>query len=326
MMRIKRNRTLKDFIDMEQMELRFYSEEHVTPHDEAYRWYLANPNTDMAIEDGEKIIAFSDILPLKNQVYERILDGSFNDKYLTGDDMINIEKLNEGEHCNLLLSCVVVHEDYRKTEALKLLLDHHLGYYREAAAKDVHIDWVLTSNVTEDGEGFSERMGFERIGKSSHGSTLYRIRFSDFDQRVKLMKSRLEELLLGKEQDLLSHELCRERSKLERLLSDDFLEYGTSGTVYSKRDTIDALCAMKKRDIEIHEFEVDSLGPYAAVAHYTAFEKKEKERACCTLRTSIWRLEEGEWKLLFHQGTCCNEESITRGKEERLGGLECIKY
>jgi hypothetical protein len=35
-MRIKRELTLEDFKYMEQLELKYYSEEHVTPFEEAY--------------------------------------------------------------------------------------------------------------------------------------------------------------------------------------------------------------------------------------------------------------------------------------------------
>lgn len=317
-MRIKKNKVLKDFIDMEQMELNYYSEDHVTPHEEAYQWHLSNPHTDMAVEDGGKIVAFSDIIPLKPSVYERILAGNFNDKYLTAEDMMKTETLKKGDVVNLLLSCIVVREEYRKTEALKLLLNHHLDYYRELIRNGVRIDWVLTSNVTEGGERFSERMGFERVGRTSHGSTLFHIRFSELDQRVMSMKSRLEELLIRNERNLLDREFCRDRCRIEQLLSDDFIEYGQSGTVCHKKDTVGALYDGKDRSIEISGFEVKSLGTHTAMVHYTAHELEacsEQNFDAASLRTSIWRFEEDEWRLLFHQAT-----------QWKNKGERCIEY
>jgi len=125
-MEIKKEKTIKDFIDMEQLELKYYSEEHVTPHEDAYLWHLSNPMTGFVLEDSGTIIAFSDILPINQDLYERILSGTFNDKYLTAGDLIRMETLKEGDSLNLLLSCVVVHEDYRKTDALKTLLNAHM--------------------------------------------------------------------------------------------------------------------------------------------------------------------------------------------------------
>ena len=63
-MRIKEQKTQDDFRYMEQLELKYYSEEHVTPWEEAYRWHLANPKTGFVLEDGGRIAGFSDILPL----------------------------------------------------------------------------------------------------------------------------------------------------------------------------------------------------------------------------------------------------------------------
>ena len=305
-MRIKKNKVWKDFIDMEQMELAYYSEDHVTPYEEAYQWYLANPGLDMAVEDSGKIVAFSDIIPLKPAVYERVLERSFNDKYLTAEDMLQMEALKKGDVVNLLLSCIVVQEEYRKTEALKLLLNHHLDYYREFIRNGISVDWVLTSNVTEAGERFSERMGFERLGRTSHGSTLFRIRFSELDQRVMSMKSRLEVLLLRNERNLLDREFCRDRCRIEQLLADDFTEYGQSGTVYHKKDTIDVLYNGRISNIEIRGFEVKTLGTHTAMVHYIAHEQAagfEQSIGAASLRTSIWRFEEDAWKLLFHQAT-----------------------
>ncbi len=118
---------------------------------------------------------------------ERILSGSFNDKYLKADDLVSMEKLREGESVDLLLSCVLVEKEYRKTDALKILLDYNMEYYRSFVKKGILIDSIVTSNVTEDGIRFSERMGFQRIGISDHGTVLFRTTFREFDERIKAL-------------------------------------------------------------------------------------------------------------------------------------------
>lgn len=198
-MEIKIEKTMNDFIDMEQLELKYYSEEHVTPHEEAYLWHLSNPNTDFALEDNGNIVAFTDILPIKQEIFDRIVSGTYNDKYLEAEDLINMDALKEGDCVNLLLSCVVVHEDYRNTDALKTLLNAHLDYYRKFLGKGILIDTVITSNVTDAGERFSEKMGFERIGRTEHKTTLYQTSFKQFDEQVRNMKSKLEAKHQGEE-------------------------------------------------------------------------------------------------------------------------------
>jgi len=300
-MNIKNEKTPEDFQYMEQLELKFYSEEHVTPWQEAYRWNLSNPKTGFVLEDCGRIVAFTDILPVRQGIFDQIAGGGFNDKYLTENDLVAMEELKEGDRVTLLLSCVLVDEDYRETDELKTLLSAHMDYYRSFADRGILIDAVVTSNVTRAGERFSERMGFERIGRTEHRTTLYRTSFRQFDERVRQMKSKLEGLLLEYESNLLDPAFCSDRNRLEAMFSADFTEYGRSGEVFAREKTIDRLTNTAGRDIEIRDFTAKCLSRDAAEAHYTASEKGEAR--CESLRTSIWIREDGRWKLRFHQGT-----------------------
>lgn len=184
-MNIKTEKTLDDFIYMEQLELKYYSEEHVTPHQEAYLWHLSNPETGFVLEDKGRIAAFSDILPVRKEICDQILAGNFNDKYLTAEDLVSMDALQPGDTVDLLLSCILVDDDYRKTAALHILLNAHLDYYRGFTERGIRINTVITSNVTAAGERFSERMGFDRVGRSKHNTTIYKTTFCQFDDRVK---------------------------------------------------------------------------------------------------------------------------------------------
>lgn len=172
--------TIENFIEMEKLELKYYNEEHVTPHEEAYKWHLEFSNSDVALEDKGKIIAFMDMMPIKDLIFEQIKEGHFNDKYLTTEHIVKMENLEEGDTVNLLLSCVVVDEEYRRTDALKILLTTYLHYYLSFTKRGVNIEHIITSNVTEHGERFSEKLGFRRIGLSDHDTALYLIPFDDF--------------------------------------------------------------------------------------------------------------------------------------------------
>lgn len=192
-MNIKTEKTIHDFIYMEQLELKYYTEEHVTPHREAYLWHLANPKTGFILEDQGRIAAFSDILPVKPEICDQILKGNYNDKYLTADDLVSMEDLKEGDEVDLLLSCILVDDDYRKTDALHILLNAHLDYYRDFVNRGISINKVITSNVTAAGERFSERMGFDWVGRSKHETTIYKTSFREFDDKVKGIKGRVKE-------------------------------------------------------------------------------------------------------------------------------------
>lgn len=190
-MNIKNELVIEDFIYMEQMEKKYYSEEYITPYEEAYRWYLSNPNGGAVLEDDGVIIGFTDVLPVKQEVFDRMIKGTFNDKYLTTEDLVSMEKLRKGNSVNLILSCVLVEKECRKTDALRMLLNATMDYYRRFTEQGIRIDSIATSNVTEDGVRFSEKMGFERIGSSDHQTVLFRTSFWEFDKRVKAMPIRL---------------------------------------------------------------------------------------------------------------------------------------
>jgi hypothetical protein len=304
-MNIKKEKTLEDFIYMEQLELKYYSEEHITPHQEAFLWHLSNPNTGFVLEDDGRIAAFSDILPVKPEIFGQIVRGTLNDKYLTSEDMVSMDDLKAGDTVNLLLSCILVDDDYRDTDALKTLLNAHMDYYREYREKGIRIDSIATSNVTEAGERFSERMGFQRIGNSEHKTALYLTGFDDFDRQVRNMKSKLQNLLFDYEQKLSNLECHRKMKDLEDIIGQEFMEYGQSGRIYSREEAIEQLCCEKDTRVDIQYFTLKCLNRNVALVHYIALRKNKTngEILSRSLRTSVWSRENESWKLHFHQGT-----------------------
>lgn len=186
-MKIRYDLTLDDFKYMAEMELKYYSDEFITPYEESYQWHLLYPHTGSVLEDERRIVGFTDILPLKQEVLDRVTEGSFNDKYLTSEDFISMEDLKAGDTINLFLCCLVIEKEYRKTDALKLLLNENLDYFRDLEKQGIIIDTVITSNVTESGVRFSRRMGFEWVMTSEHNTEIFRINWREFDERIRAM-------------------------------------------------------------------------------------------------------------------------------------------
>jgi hypothetical protein len=48
-----------------------------------------------------EIVAFTDILPVKQEILQQIVNGTFNDKYLTPENLIDMDSLKEGDTFNL---------------------------------------------------------------------------------------------------------------------------------------------------------------------------------------------------------------------------------
>jgi len=114
----------------------------------------------------------------------------------------------------------------------------------------------------------------------------------------------LKKTILELEMALMSPEVRRSAEKIEALLAADFVEHCSSGKVYryAKGDVFTA--ADLPRDIyDITDFAFTQLGDDAALATYRATRIDESGAVHQSLRSSIWRRENGDWKMAFHQGT-----------------------
>jgi len=85
------------------------------------------------------------------------------------------------------------------------------------------------------------------------------------------------------------------------LLCEDFQEFGTSGRVYDKVEVIAALSDGPRVLLSASDFAVSLLTPHLALVTYRALRRSQPPVE--SLRSSLWRCEEGRWRLRFHQGT-----------------------
>jgi hypothetical protein len=109
----------------------------------------------------------------------------------------------------------------------------------------------------------------------------------------------LERHLHGLEEQLMRPATRSSRRKLEELLADDFVEFGSSGAVYDRESVISALLLEQPPAWSIANFEARPLGTDAALVTYTA----TKGGGASSLRCSVWKRYGKHWKMVFHQGT-----------------------
>lgn len=90
------------------------------------------------------------------------------------------------------------------------------------------------------------------------------------------------------------------RMRVGAVLTDDFLEFGRSGTVYDKALLLDLLAQEdgSTPPPTVTDFAVKLLAPAVALVTYRTLTTKRE-----TLRSSIWRREGKAWRMAFHQGT-----------------------
>src|SRR5260370_463090 len=88
------------------------------------------------------------------------------------------------------------------------------------------------------------------------------------------------------------------------LLADHFVEFGSSGRVFNKPQII---ASLQQEDgpcqRSLQDFETNLLAPGVILATYRASRQADNgEPAIQSLRSSIWKLIDGRWQMVFHQG------------------------
>ena len=120
--------------------------------------------------------------------------------------------------------------------------------------------------------------------------------------------SALAEFLLELEKKLLDPALRRQPEQLAPLLADDFVEFGSSGRSYDKKQVLYLLRRQLAARLTIEEFHLVELSPDAALVRYRARSEPADGRAeKHSLRSSVWVQSKGEWRMIFHQGTAVPE-------------------
>ena len=108
----------------------------------------------------------------------------------------------------------------------------------------------------------------------------------------------LEETLIALERSLHDPSIRENPEAVSTLLSRDFFEFGASGRVWSRAAILDALATEDPSEITSRDYVCQPLSPDVTLLTYIS-ETQERR----VLRSSLWRLEENQWRLVFHQGT-----------------------
>lgn len=112
-------------------------------------------------------------------------------------------------------------------------------------------------------------------------------------------QSSLKDVLLNLEKKLLKPEIRTSKDELTNLLSEDFFEFGSSGRVLYKNKSVREVSLGVVR-MKLSDFEIHPLSEQIVLTTYRIYNEVNKQHS---LRSSIWKLSDGTWKMQFHQGT-----------------------
>jgi ribonuclease HI len=105
--------------------------------------------------------------------------------------------------------------------------------------------------------------------------------------------------LLDLEQRLLDPGVRGSPHAVIPLLHPDFIEFGSSGRVYTKDAMVEMMLQQSPGSVRIRDFEVREITNEVALVTYRTIGTEGKE----TRRSSIWVSKGQGWQVVFHQGT-----------------------
>jgi hypothetical protein len=118
------------------------------------------------------------------------------------------------------------------------------------------------------------------------------------------MLSERDKTLFDLEQRLARISENPTRDALDLLIADEFVEFGVSGKIWRKSTILDAISEWPVIEHVIDDFRVRELSGSLCLVTYRSTRKSEfDELSTSALRSSIWRLQNDQWQIIFHQGT-----------------------
>jgi len=105
------------------------------------------------------------------------------------------------------------------------------------------------------------------------------------------------------EERLLLPNVRKSEKEVSALIAEEFVEYTSSGHIADKNQTIKGLLTEKPIQIALSDFKTRMLAPDVVLATYLAVKQDSNGQPSYSLRSSIWKMIDGRWQIVFHQGT-----------------------
>jgi hypothetical protein len=119
------------------------------------------------------------------------------------------------------------------------------------------------------------------------------------------MDAELKTTIIALEKELLQPNVRASSSgRLNELLANDYFEFGQSGKKYTKDGVLNLLPSHEEEKFVTSRFELMPLSPDTVLlTYFLERENLEAKNKNSSVRSSIWRMHNGKWQMIFHQGT-----------------------
>ena len=129
MYHLKKTLCSADFEVMAEMEARYYGSEAISTSSIMWDMYQVYPYTTFAWETAGELVAFINLFPVKAPVYEDFIKCKISDSEIDLEDIFDISDSPQKQPVPMIFSCILILEDYRKTDLLAKIWRDLVNFY-----------------------------------------------------------------------------------------------------------------------------------------------------------------------------------------------------
>ena len=137
--------------------------------------FKANRENGLVIKDSKtgEVVAYSMLLPVREEIYDHILTGKFIDTALTPDMVLSLDR--PGIY-RMYFASIVIHPAHRGASLLLTMFDAMVADFVSLAERGIFGASLAADVVSQDGEKFAKLFGLSEIRKTDHNSHIYEVR------------------------------------------------------------------------------------------------------------------------------------------------------
>ena len=205
---------------------------------------------------------------------------------------------------NCYIDCIWVDPQYREKGLAKSVMSK-----LEMYAKQKNCTIMTLETADFQAKDFYTKIGFSIIDTYPHntflGHQVFLMRKTLLGNISEANANKILDELRARE-PIFHHaeKLGKTKQDIENQICDEFWEVGASGNVYTRQDVIETLLERyndpSHQDIwEAKDFALTQIAPNNYLLTYILIQNKTR----VTRRSTLWRRVNGDWKILYHQGT-----------------------
>ncbi|TAH62416.1 MAG: hypothetical protein EWM50_05500 [Gottschalkiaceae bacterium] len=174
-MEIKYSKDVKENIIQEILDIEsaVYDKKYRGTYESIQARYNKNKDTFILAYDNNKMIGYLCFLPITDILYDEIISANrFHDDNISAENITNFY-----DKVNLYLISIAIIPAYQDTDVIKEMTYAFFTLLNDMRERNICINNIIASAVTNDGEKYLIRLGFKQL-KSIHDEyTIYHINY-----------------------------------------------------------------------------------------------------------------------------------------------------